>query len=98
MRKTKLIAVALFTLAVAGRCLAADADTKTDKPVPDKMTTCPVSGDKLGEMDKPYVFEYKGQEVKLCCKHCLKDFNKDPDKYMKKIRAADKADKKDTKD
>jgi YHS domain-containing protein len=59
--------------------------------VPDLLKTCPVSGDKLdGDMGAPYVFSYKGQEVKLCCKSCKKDFDKNPDKYMKLIRAADK--------
>lgn len=57
---------------------------------PDLLTTCPVSGEKLGEMGKPYTFVYKDQEVKLCCKGCKKDFDKDPEKYMKLIRAADK--------
>jgi hypothetical protein len=28
--------------------------------------------------------------VKLCCKKCKKDFDKDPEKYMALIRAADK--------
>ena len=73
---------------------ATAADKKVEKkpaPIPDKMTTCPVSGDKLGEMGKPYVFEYKGREVKLCCPDCKKDFEKEPAKYMKKIEAADKA-------
>jgi YHS domain-containing protein len=65
---------------------AADAGTNT---TPDKLTTCPVSGDKLGEMGSPYVFTYQGQEVKLCCKNCKKDFDKDPAKYLAKIRAAD---------
>jgi YHS domain-containing protein len=64
------------------------ADTNT--VTPDLLATCPVSGDKLGEMGKPYTFTYKGQEVKLCCGGCKKDFDKDPDKYMAKIRAADK--------
>ena len=41
-------------------------------------------------MGKPYVFVYKGQEVKLCCPDCKKDFDKNPNKYMKLIRAADK--------
>jgi YHS domain-containing protein len=60
-------------------------------PTPDKLTTCPVSGDKIGgDMGDPYVFVYKGQEVKLCCKNCKKDFTKDPEKYISKIRAADK--------
>jgi YHS domain-containing protein len=36
------------------------------------------------------VFTYKDQEVKLCCKGCRKDFDKDPEKYIAKIRAADK--------
>jgi YHS domain-containing protein len=41
-------------------------------------------------MGKPYVFVYKGQEVKLCCKMCKADFDKNPDKYIAKIRKADK--------
>ncbi len=64
------------------------------KPTPDKLTTCPVSGEKLdGDMGKPYVFTYQGQEVKLCCKGCKKDFDKDPKKYLTIIRADDKANK-----
>ncbi len=60
------------------------------KAKPDLLATCPVSGDKLGEMGKPFVFTYKDQEVKLCCSNCKKDFDKDPEKYITKIRAADK--------
>ncbi|HEX7654878.1 MAG TPA: hypothetical protein VF607_15320 [Verrucomicrobiae bacterium] len=59
-------------------------------PVPDKLTTCAVSGEKLGDMGDAYVFTYKGQEVKLCCKSCKKKFDKDPETYLAKIRAADK--------
>jgi YHS domain-containing protein len=77
--------------------ITATAEDKKTPPTPDKLTTCPVSGDKLGEMGKPYVFEYKGREVKLCCPDCKKDFDKNPAKYMKKIEAADKAAAKDTK-
>ena len=65
--------------------MAADASAK-----PDLLTTCPVSNEKLGEMGKPYAFSYKDQEVKLCCKGCKKDFDKAPEKYIAKIRAADK--------
>jgi YHS domain-containing protein len=78
-------------------CMGASAEPMADaaKATPDLLKTCPISGDKLdGDMGKPYVFVYKGQEVKLCCKSCKKDFDKDPAKYMKLIRAADKMDKK----
>ena len=90
MKTIKYLTVAALTVSVLAAPLAGFADDKTDKPVPDKLTTCPVSGDKLGEMGKPFVMTYKGQEVKFCCPDCKKDFDKDPDKYMKKIRAADK--------
>jgi len=62
----------------------------TTPPKPDLLTTCPVSGESLGSMGAPYVIVYKGQEVKFCCSSCTNDFFKDPDKYMKIIRAADK--------
>ena len=77
-------------LALAAMASTALADDSTNAPAkPDLLTTCPVSGDKLGEMAPPVVFVYKGQEIKLCCKMCKPDFEKDPDKYLKKIRAAD---------
>lgn len=50
------------------------------------LTTCPVSGEKLGEMGDPYVIEHEGTTVKFCCKSCLKDFNKDPEKYISMIK------------
>ncbi len=72
-------------------CGGAQTETVADTTAkPDLLTTCPVSGEKLGEMGKPFTFAYKDQEVKLCCKGCKKDFDKDPEKYLAKIRAADK--------
>ena len=67
-------------------------DAKSAKPYP--LKTCIVSGEKLdGDMGKPYVFVHEGQEIKLCCKTCLKDFKKDPAKYIKKLAEAQKAGK-----
>ena len=90
MKIIKNLTVAALAVSVLAAPLAGFAADSKDKPTPDKLTTCPVSGDKLGEMGKPFVFEYKGQEVKLCCKNCKKDFDKDPAKFIKLIRAADK--------
>ncbi len=68
---------------------AKPADSKAAKPYP--LKTCIVSGEKLdGDMGKPYVFVHEGQEIKLCCKDCLKDFNKAPAKYLKKLADAKK--------
>jgi len=94
MKKLKLITATLLSLSVLAAPLASLAADAKDTPKPDKLDTCPVSGDKLGEMGRPFVFVYQGQEVKLCCKNCKKDFDKDPGKYLKKIRAADQSPKK----
>ncbi len=51
------------------------------------LPTCPVSGEKLSEMDKPIVKHYDGREVRFCCKKCVKKFEKDPAGYWAKIDA-----------
>ena len=91
MKTVKKLTITALSAAFLVAGLAGLNAGAKDAPKPDKLTTCPVSGDKLGEMGKPFTFEYKGQEVKLCCKSCKKDFDKEPDKYMAKIRAADSA-------
>jgi YHS domain-containing protein len=94
MKNSKLVAGMILTAALVAFAPVSRADG-TNAVVaikPDLLTTCPVSGDKLGaDMGKPYVFVYQGQEVKLCCPMCKADFDKDPAKYLKKIRAADAA-------
>ena len=56
------------------------------------LDACMVSGDKLegGDMGPPvdYVYRQDGQPdrlVRLCCNHCVRDFKKDPAKYLKMI-------------
>jgi len=69
---------------------AADKADKNAKVKPYTLKTCPVSDEKLGDMGDPYVFTHDGREIKLCCKGCLKDFNKEPAKYVKKIDKEEK--------
>ena len=93
LRTTTALALALAYVAGPVAAFAAD---KKEAAKPYALDKCIVTDEKLGEMDKPYVFTQDGQEVKLCCKNCLKDFKKDTAKYMKKIKDAEvaKADKK----
>ncbi len=95
MKKT-LLTVATLALLTGAPALVSAADTNTPsssaqadvKPYP--LKTCIVSGDKIGEMGKPVTLTYKGQEMKFCCKDCVKDFKKDPDKWIKKLAEAQK--------
>ena len=82
---TAVLAVTFCAAPLAGFA----ADKKTEKLKPYTLKTCVVSGDKLGEMGDPFVYAYKGREIKFCCKGCLKDFNKDPAKYIKMIDEAE---------
>ncbi len=91
-----IIALALLAAGlIAGPTLAAAEDQKAAvKPYP--LDTCLVSDEKLGAdaSMKTFVFTHEGQEIKLCCKSCQKDFKKDPTKYLKKLESAGQAGKK----
>jgi len=85
--KTTLLALGITLGALTSSALA-DDKKETAKPYP--LDKCVVSDEKLGEMGDPYVFTHEGREVKLCCKSCLKKFNADSAKYIKKIEEAEK--------
>ncbi len=86
--KIAALGMAVAYLAAPLTALAADKKATAAKPYP--LDKCIVSDEKLGEMGEPFAFVHEGQEIKLCCKPCQKDFNKDPKKYLKKIQKADK--------
>jgi YHS domain-containing protein len=71
--------------------MAPSSQAADPQPAPYPLTTCVISGEKLGGMGKPFVFTYEGTEVELCCPHCKPDFDKDPAKYIKEIQAAKKS-------
>lgn len=82
----KAVVPSLVLFGAGGFALAAEPATKPAYP----LTTCVVSGEKLGEMGKPAVIQYEGREVQFCCASCEKEFKKDPAKYLKKIDEAAK--------
>lgn len=47
------------------------------------QTICPIQG---GEINKSIFTDYKGYRIYFCCKGCPEEFQKDPEKYMKKLR------------
>ena len=64
------------------------ANRKAEKPKPYPLETCLVCGMKLRGMSKPFAFVYEGQEIKVCDQSEKADFEKAPDKYMKKLADA----------
>jgi hypothetical protein len=92
MKKLQTLTVLALTIPLLAAPLAGLAEEKkTEKAKPYPIDKCIVSDEKLGGMGKPFVFTYEGQEIKLCCKSCQKDFKKDPAKYLKKLKDAEAA-------
>jgi hypothetical protein len=87
-----LLAISLLAAPVAG--LAAEKKEKAAKPY--TLKKCVVSDEEIDEKGtmKPYAFVHGDRQIKLCCKPCLKDFQKDPAKYLKKIEEEEKKAKK----
>ncbi len=83
-----LLAIAMLSagLSTAAEKAAAPAGVPANYP----LKKCPVSDELLGEMGKPVKVTHEGTDVYLCCKSCLKDFNKEPAKYVGMVKAAQK--------
>lgn len=86
--KTTLITLAALValVAIAHPALAMDAA----KPKPYPKDVCIVSDNELGSMGRIITRNHEGQEVKFCCKPCVAKFEKDPKKYLVKIKPASK--------
>ncbi len=58
------------------------------------LTTCVTSGEKFGgDMGEPIEYVFANRLVRLCCKGCKKDFQKEPTKYLQKLDEATPAKK-----
>ena len=59
-------------------------DELTEGPVNVGNKICPVSKDKIASVGdgKGFQIEHNGKIYNLCCEMCVKDFQKDPDKYI----------------
>jgi YHS domain-containing protein len=80
------LAVALVGAVVLAEEGKADQAEKVQDTYP--LDTCIVSGGKLGSMGDPVIYEHEGREIRFCCKGCIGQFEKDPEKYLKKMDEA----------
>ncbi|MGN6546160.1 MAG: efflux RND transporter periplasmic adaptor subunit, partial [Aureliella sp.] len=66
------------------------ASTKSAPADPEEaialQSVCPVTGQKLGSMGKPLPVKAAGQTVYLCCAGCRNSIERDPQKYIARIR------------
>ncbi len=77
-----LLATLLLSLGLVS-CAGTSSVTSGVKPYPLKV--CLVTGNDLNSMDGPVSTIYNGQEIKFCCKPCLRKFEANPAKYLGKL-------------
>jgi hypothetical protein len=97
MRKFPVLAAAALLVSLAG---TAAVVTAADKPATDKKATSQPADPKAGppvnkfcavqgadnKVDPDVFVIYKGKKVGFCCKDCIEEFNKDPEKYVKSMK------------
>ncbi len=90
MKITKIKSTITILAAILLGGTFAFADSATPKGVPKDypLKKCAVSDEALGEHGKVVKVTNGGTDVYLCCKDCVKDFNKDPGKYTKMVKDA----------
>ncbi|OGX08318.1 MAG: hypothetical protein A2Z88_05750 [Omnitrophica WOR_2 bacterium GWA2_47_8] len=73
---------------------AVEAPTVVDAATPVEVGNkiCPISGKQVGEMGEIVKVEHNGKVYNLCCPGCLKDFQADPESYIKKLEELQAAD------
>lgn len=76
MRKYLALGISCFAVALFLMAVAEDKDAKEAKRLGDPYTlkTCPVSGEKLGDMGDSPVLLSEGREVRFCCEGCIKKY------------------------
>src|SRR5204863_8171709 len=94
MKILKPLTAAVLITAYLAAPLAALAAQSTDAKKPEKakpytLKVCSVSDEKLGGMGDPDVFTYQDREIKLCCKDCNKELDKDPTEFIKTMEKAE---------
>ncbi|MBI3836486.1 MAG: hypothetical protein HY288_00955 [Planctomycetia bacterium] len=57
-----------------------------DRDAAKQQAVCPVSDEKLGSMGAPFKVSAEGKDVLLCCEGCREDFQKDPQKFLAKLK------------
>ncbi|NLD91433.1 MAG: hypothetical protein GX639_02070 [Fibrobacter sp.] len=83
----------IFITALIGFCIVATIIDSTAKELkkndgvvkPYPLSICLVTDSDLGSMGSPITKVYDGQQIKFCCKPCVKEFEKNPAEYLKKL-------------
>lgn len=76
MKCVKVISLMLALMFLVAGYVLAEGNAAKSK----LQTNCPVMG---GKVNKDIYTDYEGKRVYFCCKGCIGEFRKNPEKYVK---------------
>lgn len=88
MKSQISLSILAYALFLPGLAESSENGKPEGVPAHYPLTQCVVSKEPLGTMGKPVKVSHDGTEVYLCCKSCIKKFQKDPAKYVALVKAA----------
>jgi len=81
---TSLLIAGAFIVNAADKPKGPTTKPSTTQPSKPVNKWCAVEG-KDHEIDPKVTVVYKGKTIGFCCKDCVEEFEKDPEKYVKKM-------------
>lgn len=81
----KTLLTALTCALLLASCATAPTGAAAGPVTPYPLKDCLVSDNELGSMGPVITRVHAGQEVKFCCKPCIRKFEKDPAAYLGKL-------------
>ena len=76
MKHAKMASLMLALMFLVAGYVLAEGGARKTKP----QATCPVMG---GKVNKEIYTDYEGKRVYFCCKGCIGEFRKNPQKYVR---------------
>jgi YHS domain-containing protein len=86
MKLKQMIGMVLMSFALVVGAVTAVAQEKKGKVAPYPLKTCIVTENDLDSMGGEIRRVYDGQEVKFCCRPCIKKFERNPERYLERMR------------
>lgn len=88
LRVLTLIVLAIMFTAVSVTTVYAKGKPAKKPKALKAQTVCPVMG---GKINKSLYYDYQGKRIYVCCPPCLGELEKDPEKYIKKLKSLGQA-------
>lgn len=90
-KRSLSVLLAVMVLPVLAWGAASSSKSANRKTTPYPLKTCIVTENDLESMGGAITRVYEGQEIKFCCKPCIKKFEANPPRYLARIAQPSKS-------